>query len=381
MRDAEETWRKFGVEPYEIGFIQYCNPLMTAANTDVHEKRLKKMYIVALAVVPTETTEAVADIILPDVSSLELTDAIDADQSYHFNYPMGMLDWEFHPHIAAVKPTHERRFIGEVYLELLNRLGLREKANQNIVRQLGTVGDPPPIDPDETFTSWEELSDRLLKTRFGPERGLEWFREHGFIKWPKKLEEVYWRPFVKARSSIYNEWLIEYKEKVKALCEPRGFNLDWEQYTPPITYFPSVINRTKDNEYDMITFGYRDILHNASATQEIPWLLEASEINPFTFNACMNTKTATEKGIADKDMVYIENRIGQKIKTQVHTIEGIHPETIAMTHGSGHWLKGHPARGKGGLLNALLEVEVEHFCPVCQNIETAARVKIYKAED
>jgi len=293
---------------------------------------------------------------------------------------MGMLDWEVHPHIAAVEPSHERRFIGEVYLELLNRLGLRKAANQMIVGTLSKTGDPPPIDPDETFTSWEELSNRLLKTRFGDDHDLEWFKEHGFISWPKRVEEAYWQPFVKARSSIYNEWLVEYAEKVKAICEPRHFQLAWEQYTPLITYFPSIINKTGDNEFDMLAFGYRDILHNASSTQELPWLYEVSNLNPFTFNATMNLKTARKKGIRDGDIITIQNRVGQKTNARVHTVEGIHPETIAMTHGSGHWLDGHPAKGKGGLLNKLLEVDWDHFCPITQNIETAARVKIYKAK-
>jgi anaerobic selenocysteine-containing dehydrogenase len=128
----------------------------------------------------------------------------------------------------------------------------------------------------------------------------------------------------------------------------------------------------------MYVFGYRDILHNASSTQELPWLFEVSEMNPFTFNACMNTKTAEEKGIRDGDFIYIENKTGQKTRARVHTIEGIHPEAVAMTHGSGHWLEGHRARGRGGLLNEILEVDWDHFCPVTHNIETSARVKVYK---
>ena len=107
---------------------------MTAANREITENRYKNMLIVAHPIVPNETTEAVANFILPDYSPLELTDSIEADQTYHFNYPMGMLDWEFHPHIPAVKPGYERRFVGEVYLELLNRLGLRKTANEFLVR-------------------------------------------------------------------------------------------------------------------------------------------------------------------------------------------------------------------------------------------------------
>ena len=131
----------------------------------------------------------------------------------------------------------------------------------------------------------------------------------------------------------------------------------------------------------MFAFGYRDVLHNASTTQEIPWLFEISEMNPFTFNVVINTRTAQQKGIRDMDTIYIENEVGQRIKVKVHTVEGIHPQCIAMAHGSSHWLKGHPAEGKSGLLNALLRVEDKYFCPISQAIETAVRVKIYKEKD
>ena len=147
-----------------------------------------------------------------------------------------------------------------------------------------------------------------------------------------------------------------------------------------ISYFLPVSYEAKNPEYDLYAFGYRDILHNASSTQEIPWLFEVSEMNPFTFTVVMNTETAHKKGIQDMDTVYIENEVGQSIKVIIHTIEGIHPGCIAMAHGSAHWLKGHLAEGKSGLLNALLIVEDKYFCPISQAIEAAVRVKIYKEE-
>ena len=157
-----------------------------------------------------------------------------------------------------------------------------------------------------------------------------------------------------------------------------GYKVDWEQYVPSISYFPPESSRAKSPEYDLYAFGYRDILHNASSTQEIPWLFEVSEMNPFTFNVVMNTETAREKGIEDMDTVYVENQVGQRMKVKIHTMEGIHPRCIAMAHGSAHWLKGHAAEGRSGLLNALLMVEDKYFCPISQSIETSVRVKVYK---
>jgi anaerobic selenocysteine-containing dehydrogenase len=104
-------------------------------------------------------------------------------------------------------------------------------------------------------------------------------------------------------------------------------------------------------------------------------------MNPFTFNVCMNAGTAAEKGIKEGDAVYIENELGRRIKVNVHLIEGIHSETVTMTCGTGHWLEGHRAKDRGGNLNTLLVTDLAHHEPIGMSIETAVRIKVYKAED
>jgi anaerobic selenocysteine-containing dehydrogenase len=376
--DAAETWKKFGFEdnPFELLFLSWSNAAMTAGNLDIWEQRFKNAFTVCSAAVPTETTEWFGDIILPDVVTLELDNFVPGE-SYVFNYPIGMLDWEYHPMLKVVEPEYERRFVGDTFLELWDRLELREAYMKAVSNWLNTTKCPQPWSFDEKL-NWGEMTNRVLKARFGPDHDLEWFREHGFIRWEKKPEEAYWRWFVNARASIYHEWLIDHTKEVKDICQPRGYELDWSQYTPFISYFPPVCSQPQNTEFDLYAFGYRDILHNASSTQEIPWLFEVSEMNPFTFTVVMNTSSALEKGIQDLDTVYIENEAGQKIKVRIHTIEGIHPKCIAMAHGSRHLLKGHIAEGKSGLLNEILMVEDKDFCPISQAIETAVRVKIYK---
>jgi len=378
--DAEQTWKKFGFpnDPYKLMLIFWSNAAFTAGNVEVWEKRFKEAFTVCSAAVPTETTEWFGDIVLPDLVSLEVNNFVEGE-GYVFDYPTGMLDWEYHPMLRVVEPEYERKWIGDTCLELWDRLGLRKDYMQIVGNWLGRTGCPSPWSPDEKLT-WDEMTDRALKARFGDDHGLEWFQENGFVRWEKKPEEAYWRWSVNARASIYHEWLIDQGEKVKAICQPKGYELDWKQYMPLISYFTPASHEVKSEEYDLFAFGYRDVLHNASATQEIPWLFEVSEMNPFTFEVVMNTKTAQEKGIQDLDTIYIENEVGQRIKVAVHTVEGIHPRCIAMAHGSAHWLKGHLAEGKSGLLNAILMVEDKYFCPISQAIETSVRVKVYKEE-
>ena len=378
--DASETWKKFGFpeEPFEMFLLFWSNASMTAGNYEVWEKRFKNVFTVYSGIVPSETSEWFADIVLPDLAGLEISD-FTAGEAYVFNHAPGMTDWEYHPMLKVVEPQYERRFIGDTCLELWDRLGLRKDFMQSAMDWLGRTKCPPPWSPEEKL-SWSEMTDRVLKARFGNDHDLEWFRENGFVRWEKKPEEAYWRWFVNARASVYHEWLVDQGEKVKAICQPKGYELDWQQYVPLISYFPAASHKTRNSECDLFAFGYRDILHNASTTQEIPWLFEASEMNPFTFNVVMNTGTAEAKGIRDMDTVYIENEVGQRIKVKIHTVESIHPQCIAMAHGSSHWLKGHIAEGKSGLLNALLMVEDKYFCPVSQAIETSVRVKVYKEE-
>ncbi|MBW2027476.1 MAG: molybdopterin-dependent oxidoreductase [Deltaproteobacteria bacterium] len=376
--DAPEIWKKFGFpdEPFEFLLTFWSNAAMTAANFEVWEKRFKNLYTVCSAAVPTETTEWFGDIVLPDVVGLELDNFVPGE-AYVFSYPIGMLDWEYHPMLRIVEPEYERRFIGDTCLELWDRLDLRDRYMDVIARWLGRTACPRPWQAGEKL-SWDEMTDRVLRARFGDEHDLEWFRDNGFMRWKKRPEEAYWRWQINARASIYHEWLVDQGVKVKNICQPRGYELDWKQYVPLISYFPAASHQAKSGDFDLFAFGYRDILHNASTTQEIPWLFEVSEMNPFTFNVVMNSETAREKGIEDMDEAYLENEAGQRIKVKIHTTEGIHPRCIAMAHGSCHWLKGHPAEGKSGLLNALFMVEDKYFCPISQSIETSVRVKVYK---
>ncbi len=376
--DAGDIWKKFGIseKPFDMFMIFWSNAAVTAGNVEVWEKRFKDVFIMYSGIVPNETSEWFADIVLPDRAGLEITD-FTAGEAYVFNHAPGLSDWEYHPMLRVVEPEHDQRFIGDTYLEIWDRLGIRKDFMQVAANWLSRTKCPQPWSIDEKL-SWDEMTERVLKARFGDDHDLEWFREHGFVRWQKKPEEAYWRWFVNARASIYHEWLVDQKEKVKAICQPKGYEIDWNQYVPLISFFPAASHKVENSEYDLFAFGYRDTLHASSTTQEIPWLFEVSEMNPFTFNVVMNSKTAQEKGIQDMDPIYIENEVGQKMKVTVHTIEGVHPRCIAMAHGSAHWLKGHPAEGKSGLLNAILRVEDNYFCPISQSIETAVRVKVYK---
>jgi len=237
------------------------------------------------------------------------------------------------------------------------------------------------IRPDERISN-KEFTDRILKYYFGEERGLEWFKEHGFITWEKRPEECYWRYFVDARIPIYFETVEQDKEEIRNRAEKIGMHINWDYYTPLLSYFPSIIytELPPDSEYDLVAISPRDVLHTHRFSAENPWMDEMSSNNPYTYNIVMNMETAKKKGINDGDNICVEAPWGYKVTGRVKLIQAIHPQVMAIV-GLGSFAKGRPiARCKGVNFNALLKGDYKHICPIVGSIEESVRVKVYKAE-
>ena len=85
--------------------------------------------------------------------------------------------------------------------------------------------------------------------------------------------------------------MIDLKEQMIKKGAEVGINLNWEQYTPLLGWFPCAPHLVKDPQYDLYSFSYRDIVHTSSSTMETPWLDEVSAMNPYTYNVTMNADT------------------------------------------------------------------------------------------
>jgi molybdopterin-containing oxidoreductase family molybdopterin binding subunit len=226
------------------------------------------------------------------------------------------------------------------------------------------------------------LGNKVVKSLFGAEHDWIWFKKHGFIRWPKKVEEVYWRYFIDARSPIYLEYLVDIGEKIKEITKEIGLDVDFTQYTPLISWTPCSIHRADNPEYDLYCFSYRDVLHTGSHTMEQPWLDEASRMNPYTYNITMNVDTAKRKGLKDGDTVELESITGRKVQGRLKLLKGMQPQTVSIAACSGHWAKGMPiAKDKGVNFDILLELDFNHVDPVSFNMETAVRIKVRKVEE
>ncbi|MBW1774019.1 MAG: molybdopterin-dependent oxidoreductase [Deltaproteobacteria bacterium] len=378
--DRKELLEKLDIDhKFEVMFSYGCNTVMSLANPEVTADSLKEIpFTVVFEIFNSELTEGFADIVLPDTCYLEETSWVEG-YAFNFNYAFGMDDWCFHTQQPVVEPLAERRNINDVIKEICHRLGKTPNVN-GFYNRFCEFDEKNQLGPEERL-SQKEMCDKVLTHFFGEEHGWEYFKEHGFIRWPKKVEEAYWRHFIDARHPIYLEYMVDIGERVKEITEEAAIKVGLEQYTPLISWFPCSIHRVEDPSYDLLCFSYRDILHTGSHTMEQPWLDEASQMNPYTYNITINTDIGGEKGLRDGDVIEIESTTGGIVRGSVKLMEGQHPQTLGIAACSGHWAKGMPiAKGKGAHFDALMACDLDHVDPVSLNIETAARVRVRKVE-
>jgi anaerobic selenocysteine-containing dehydrogenase len=401
--DFDQYWDKLG-RPYEIEMFMVfgSNMVRTVQNRDIMANFFKKIpFTVSFNIIHNEFTEGFADIVLPDCHPLESWGLFSSHGPF-FNWPIGLEGWDFPVRQPVVKPQYERREMIEVLWDLADRIGMHEEMNKYynvyfssfggealISGDLASVRGIKQIDPAKVTElvkpgekiPFKELMDRAFKFYFGIERGLEYIAQHGSISWPKKVSEAYWRWYVDVRVPVYQEHVGALKPHIMENAKKAGVELDWEQFTPLLSYFKPQPAKEIDSEYDLYCFSYRDVLHTGTYTMELPWLDEVSQLNPYTYNITMNADTAKARGLKDGDLISLESKAGRKVTGTLKTMQGQHPQTVAIAACSGAWARGMPiAYGKGTNFNILLESDLKHACPVSFSQETAAAVKVSKTD-
>ncbi len=378
--DREMLWKTFEIPYRPEMIINYgSNSVMSVGNRYIHEEFLKSVpFFVSFDVILNETTDF-ADIVLPDTCYLERLDP-DPNFPFIFNHPAGMGEWGWPIRQPTVEIPEQRRHFVQVMLDLADRVGVLDAMNIALNVHY-KIHEPYALKPGQKYT-WEEITDRTLRNNFGDDRGLDWFSENGVITWPKKVEEVYWQPFVPVRIPIYFEYFQTIEEKARPIAEKHGFQMDFSRHKPLPDWLPCPSHEVKDPQYDLWSFYYRDVLHTNSFTMENPWLDEAAQMNPYSYFIAINADVAKKKGLKDGDTIWVESNTGRKIKGRLKTTEGIHPEGLGVAALCGHWSVNQPiARGKGVFYNDLIEVDYEHSDPANINQDLCVKVKVYKAEE
>ena len=386
--DNEKLWQQFKI-PYrpEILINFGSNSVMTNSNAEaITENFLKKFqFVFSFDIYLTEFTDAVADIVLPDCCFLErYTPAVTFPSI--FSHPQGLGNWGWQIRQPVIEPMYERRDFNEVMLELAKRLGIADKYYEALnaavpTRYGGDLDEENKLKAGADY-SWTDICDRLIRDRFGPDKGLEYAKKDGVITWPKKVDEIYWKWFLNVRVPIYFEFFPVGRDKAIKVMEQFGSRdmLDWSRLKALPDWYPCPTHKYDGTEYDMYTFYWRAVMHTNSLTMQNPWLDEIAQQDPYAYLIQIHTETAKKKGLKDEDWVWLENPEGHKVKGQIRLTEGIEPQHLAIAACAGHWTPFQPiAKGKGVFFNDLVEADAAHTDPLTLGQDICVKVKIYKA--
>jgi len=379
LKERDEVYEKLGMKNKpEMVFGIAVNFIVSQSDWEAAVNNFKDAFVVQMDLWVNETDEAIGDIILPDVSFLEKDCWSSEIDAFFFSGSPSYEDWYVHMQKPVAEPIGESRFFMDVYLEVAHRVGVLDKYHELLNDYYGIEDERLKLKPGEKLT-WKEIGERVLEWVYGDDK--EKVKEQGYATWHKPIEDVYWRWYTKSRCPVYMEFLIQDRIEVERICKEVNLELDIDQYTALPTWFEPTSYKELDEEFDLLAFSYRDILHTNNTTFQNPLVDEASKMCPYTYTVSINSGLARKKGLKDGDQIWIENRYGVKEAGVVKTMEGQQALVIGIAGQGGLWAKGRPiAKGKGSNFCKLLPSTLKHYDPVTGSIETSVAVKIYKAE-
>lgn len=369
---------KLPYEP-EVLLHLWTNMIVNTVDPKIEAEVFKKFFQISFAFEIDETVEF-ADIVLPDTHYLETLNPsleIRREIAEAKNNGNGLGYWCFQLRQPVVTPPPGVRTSLEVLLEIADRVGFL-KDFYHMINTINRLEEPYKLDLDKKYT-WPEMVDIWAKSWFGPEHDLAYFKEHGLLSFPKKVEEAYTTPFGKARIPVYVEHFISAGEDVKRVTEEMGIpEWDVDDYQPLPEWKPCPAYEEHTEGYDLYPINYRSPFHNMSQTANNVWLNELGEYNPYAYFIMINSQVAKKKGIKDMDVIRLQTEKGHQVEGIAKVTELVHPEVLGISGNfGGRWAKGLPvARGKGVHYNSLIPAGLDRIDKVTAGIDCCVKVKV-----
>jgi anaerobic selenocysteine-containing dehydrogenase len=356
----------------EVVILHHVNPLGSFPDQDENFEAYKKIDFVA-AIDPwlSRTADNFADVILPAATIEKYEGPINATDQY--------IDAET-LRLPPMDPLFQSRGDIDIYLDLCDVAGIlygEEGYLKQVNSQLKLEGEYAlPLDQKPTV---REIFDRWAKSQ-ELEGGIEFFEKNGVNvkgeiaatkRYPYAMEE----PFAGILPHrFYGESLLVAQKEMQVLGAEEIY---WRDYTPfPVWRELTAVQSPP--EYDLDLISYHMIEFKQSRTP-VPLLIEMA---PKQF-AEINPKTAQQKGIADGDEIEVESHNAlsgetRKVNVIARYREGIRPDSIAMPHHYGEYVK-HPWTKNQGPTPNVLFFTGEGYVAQTADQTYLVRVKVRKA--
>ncbi len=365
-----EKWGVQDIMP-EAMLIYHSNPLWNMpGTTEFFDKLMNSIDFIAAIDVVLNESSLYADIVLPDLDYLESYNLLMIEPPSTYGIQLRQ---------PAVPPTGQCRDATEILYEISERMGMLKNMNDIMNFVQGFVNDPKYMLDADKKHEVTEIYDNFARMTQGEDKGLEWFKEHGHNV-VERMPEISYDPHP-YRYPFYCEFILKTGAKLKQEWEAAACPIEWD-FSQYVAFPDGRIGpvHKESAEYDMYAITFKDSTINFAETLSIPWIADIVYRDPIHMGILINPKTAERKGIRDGDLIELRSR-EDAIKGQAKIVEGVHPETVAVSNALGRWVEGHTiVKPGGGHFNRLLPSDLDYTCLVTGGLESVAKVKITKLQ-
>lgn len=282
------------------------------------------------------------------------------------------------------KPLYNTRTPDQVLLDIAERVGVLPA----VLEEAGPTKGKYAVDVNKTYT-WEQLLDMQLRTDYGDDHGLEWFKIHGVAPTtPTPANEVYGYHFwpKTTRHPIYYEYLKWAGDQLKADLAKVGVTEHphpdaYSDYMALPDWKPGPVLEAPP-EYDLVATNWKSNTHTMGLTQDNAFLNEIAALKDhYLTTIWMNRATAESKGFKDGDIIWAESyNSGKRQRGPVMLSEVVHPRSVLFGATMNNWSKHmNPDAQTGMIYNMLISSDFKFIDPVSGGIEVHSAVKVYKA--
>ena len=387
---------KYGV-PYDLEALMIYggNPITNNSNPDEAIAALCKIpFVVTIAYIYDEAAE-LSDILLPEPALFERF-GIQAIGTGHFVQAQDASMLQINGVLARmpiIPLQHKTRQADDIYVDLAERVGFLygEGGLNDHLNQFWDLTDPHKLKLDKRYDTAEVL-DRVLKSKFNVEKGLEYFRDSA-IHYKKRQEaesyNYYYFPEGTTRYPFYFEHLLRTGDTLRQNLAENNLTIPGQNMADVWRFYqaiPQWVGRPDENipaEYDLIAMNWATPQFRMNCADQTgnPLLNELiDECDPYQFVVMMNAETAARKGLCAGDEVIIEAYWGGTAQGVLKITSLLHPDALGVPaiHGFRSQHR-NPVTRRGPHFNSLLNNAEGTFDPLHGGIDRNPRVRVFRA--
>ncbi|MGR9073584.1 MAG: molybdopterin-containing oxidoreductase family protein [Gammaproteobacteria bacterium] len=348
--------KRYGLEyAPEMQIFYATNRPFSTSDAKKQFESLKKTYNVVIDLVMTETAQ-MADIVLPDLTYLE---------SWHSS-PTRYTPTTKHaairqPVVNAYQIPHD---CYSILWQLAKRLEILDSYIKNINDQWGLKSYP--LQTGRDYSAEQAVESIWLEQTKG--MNFDYAKEHAFTGKFLTVEQTYlsgveakFKGPGKPKMNFYVEQLVHTLAAVEQQKKRHRLKtIDIDRYRLALSPlpkkehgFPTPHREAKNYPFYLIT--YKRMYRNQSGNTALNPILNGLGPDVRENFVLVNRKSAQKLNINNGDQVIVETRIGS-VQGKARVIEGIRPDTLAVSYHYGQQSLGYPEYARQGIwINSILE--------------------------